>query len=139
MWLELGIYQKNVAIFMENCKINHQSWAPHPFLHKARWIPWKIMDGMSALSTKPCETKNGFQWIICSPIVYHSQLYTDGNQKKTRHIDINEPSLQHVEIDNEDKRELYQQPQSYPPTKIFNVSVGNNPRVVISSCIKLYN
>ena len=66
MWLELGIYQKNVAIFMENCKIN----------------PWKIMDGMSALSTKPCETKNGFQWIICSPIVYHNQLYTDGNQKK---------------------------------------------------------
>ena len=56
MWLELGIYQKNVAIFMENCKINHQSWGPHPFLHKARWIPWKIMDGMSALSTKPCET-----------------------------------------------------------------------------------
>ena len=40
MWLELGIYQKNVAIFMENCKIN----------------PWKIMDGMSALGTKPCET-----------------------------------------------------------------------------------
>jgi hypothetical protein len=65
--------------------------------------------------------------------VYHDQLYRW--EKKPRHIDINEPSLQHVEIDNEDKRELYKQPQSYPPTKIFNVSMGNNPRVVISSCI----
>ena len=60
-----------------------------------------------------------------------------GTKKKPRHVDINEPS--NVEIDNEDKRELYKQPQSYPPTKIFNVSMGNNPRVVISSCIKLYN